>query len=424
MPTPDVDLVPFFDAFLSYASADRDLVEPIAQRLADDQLDVFLDSWFIQPGHSIPKVLLTALRKSHKVLVLMTPRYFQSKWTEFELNWNFVETHLASAGARPRVIPVLLQACKIPEEIATLKRIDLTGTRADAEFRALTAVLAPPSFSLESSLVPPGPPSRYLGDFVAVKLRRFCGFSARRAHEFNVVYGELVHNAFAHVVASDNRVEVSVRADPNQVILEVSDGGTGVDLSAHVDAPGRAASSEALPAPGGLRLVAALCEGLPNDLRDGRHVVRAVLRRERMLALGSLADLPAGPGASEISTWLTGRREAHARFTDPAGRYDYVVIATPRIDHYEVEAFSLLLRPHLAVGPGRKLVIDLHDVDYISSAGLRVLMLPHLEARAAGGAIELVCGPMVAEILDLSRFTTVMRIYRSRREAVQALAES
>jgi anti-anti-sigma factor len=225
-------------------------------------------------------------------------------------------------------------------------------------------------------------------------------------------------------VASDNRVEVSVRADPNQVILEVSDGGTGVDLSAHVDAPGRAASSEALPAPGGLRLVAALCEGLSSDLRDGRHVVRAVLRRERMLALGSLADLPAGPGASEISTWLTGRREAHARFTDPAGRYDYVVIATPRIDHYEVEAFSLLLRPHLAVGPGRKLVIDLHDVDYISSAGLRVLMLPHLEARAAGGAIELVCGPMVAEILDLSRFTTVMRIYRSRREAVQALAES
>lgn len=415
MPALDVDRVPFFDAFLSYASADQGLVESIAQRLVDDRLDVFFDSWFIHPGHSIPRVLLAALRKSRKVVVLMTPNYFRSKWTEFELNWNFVETHLAQAGAQVRVIPVLLQACEVPKELETLKRIDLTGPHAEAAFRALASALSPLSFAIELYVVPPGTPSRYLGDFVAVKLARFFGFPARRAHEFNVVYGELVHNAFAHVSESDNRVEVTVHADPNQVVLEVSDSGAGVDLATHTGGPrGVPPTDETTTALGGLRLAAALCEHLSNQIRDGRHVIRAVLQRERTITLGSLSDLPAWSSPSEV--WM------QARFSDAAGRYVYLVFAKPRIDQHTAEEFKAFLQPYASVGPGKKLIIDLCDVGYISSAGLRVLMLTQREASATGGTIELVCGPVIGEILEISRIASMLRVFRSRREAAQALA--
>jgi anti-anti-sigma factor len=419
----DLDRVPFFDGFLSYASADQGLVEPIAQRLADDRLDIFFDSWFIQAGQSIPRVLLAALRKSHKVVVFMTPNYFRSKWAEFELNWNFFETHLAQGSAPAPVVPVLLQACDVPKELSTLKRIDLTEARAEAGFLALAAALAPPSFTVQSHVVPPGPPSRHLGDFVGAKLSRLCGFPPRRAHEVIVVYGELVHNAFAHVSASDNRVEVSVRADPNQVLLEVSDSGGGVDLAAHIGAATAVTTpDENPPSLGGLRLAAALCEQLSNEMRDGRHVIRAVLQRERTLTLGSLADLPTG-AAPAVWAWLAQRSDTQACFEDPAGRYVYLVFTRPRIDHDTAEAFRAFLQPYAAVGPGRKLVIDVCDVAYMSSAGIRALMLTFLEARATGGTIELVCGPVIGEIMEISRLTSLMRVFRSRSEAARALAE-
>jgi anti-anti-sigma factor len=434
MPVLDVDQVPFFDAFLSYASADRSLVEPIAQRLADDRLDVFFDSWFIQPGQSIPRVLLAALRKSRKVVVLMTPGYFQSKWTEFELNWNFVETHLAEAGASAPMIPVLLRACNVPKEMRALHRIDLTGTDADAGFRALTTALSSvPSFTIESHAVPPGPASRYLGDFVATKLERFFEFPARRAREFVVVYGELIHNAFAHVPAADNRVDVTVRADADQVRLDVGDRGSGVDLAAHTR-PTVASSSQEAPVLSGLRLAHALCESLSNEVRDGRHVVSAVLHRQRVrtmasfadiLTLASLTDLPSSPGASGAARWLAERPGAGLhRLMDPGGRYAYLVIMMDRIDQPAAEKFRTLLAPYIEFnhGPFQRLILDLYNVDYISSAGLRVLMLAEKRLRAQGATLAVVCGPLMAEILEIAKYTVFLRIFRSRSEALQTLA--
>ena len=75
-------------------------------------------------------------------------------------------------------------------------------------------------------------------------------------------------------------------------------------------------------------------------------------------------------------------------------RIDDTVVLAPagRIDHQSAEEFRDAVTPWL-VGchngaNGHALVFDLSTVDYISSAGLRVLMLASKQTKPAGGRLE------------------------------------
>jgi anti-anti-sigma factor len=70
-----------------------------------------------------------------------------------------------------------------------------------------------------------------------------------------------------------------------------------------------------------------------------------------------------------------------------------------------------------------RLVVDLAQLDYISSVGLRVLMLAAKRLRAAQGAIA-VCAlqPPVAQVFEIAGFTSIFRIFPSRGAAVEAIA--
>ncbi len=107
----------------------------------------------------------------------------------------------------------------------------------------------------------------------------------------------------------------------------------------------------------------------------------------------------------------------------PLRRFADTVVLAPavRIDHGSAERFKDALRPHLlrcAAGQDQ-LVLDLSGVDYISSAGLRVLMLARKQAKEQGGTL-VVAGlvPVVREIFEISRFTVVFDIFASVREAL------
>jgi anti-anti-sigma factor len=69
-----------------------------------------------------------------------------------------------------------------------------------------------------------------------------------------------------------------------------------------------------------------------------------------------------------------------------------------------------------------RLVVDLAKLDYISSVGLRVLMLAAKRLRAAEGAIA-VCAlqPSVAQVFEIAGFTTIFRIFPNRGAAVAAI---
>ena len=68
---------------------------------------------------------------------------------------------------------------------------------------------------------------------------------------------------------------------------------------------------------------------------------------------------------------------------------------------------------------GKDLVFDLAQLKFISSAGLRVLMLASKQARAQKGYLVLVSvQPLVQEILEISKFTLILRTLPAVRDAL------
>jgi anti-sigma B factor antagonist/stage II sporulation protein AA (anti-sigma F factor antagonist) len=101
-----------------------------------------------------------------------------------------------------------------------------------------------------------------------------------------------------------------------------------------------------------------------------------------------------------------------------------VVVAAPtgRIDHQSAAQFEAALAPLLreACGGGGALVLDFAGVEYISSVGLRALMIAAKQLRAANAKIAITnLRPVVAEILAISRFDRLLGVFPSVRGAIE-----
>jgi anti-anti-sigma factor len=111
-------------------------------------------------------------------------------------------------------------------------------------------------------------------------------------------------------------------------------------------------------------------------------------------------------------------------------RYADALVASPsgRIDHVAAPQFEAGLMPLLAQARSGNcaLVLDFSDVDYISSGGLRVLMIAATQMRAQQAKL-VVAGlySVVAEIFAISRFDRVMTIAPTVEDALgQCSAEA
>ena len=99
-----------------------------------------------------------------------------------------------------------------------------------------------------------------------------------------------------------------------------------------------------------------------------------------------------------------------------------LVKADGRIDMANAEAFRESLDSALATAKSA-MIVDMEGVDYISSAGLRALMIAFRASKAAGKGFGVAAlTPLVLEIFTISRFNLVFPLYGSVREALQALA--
>jgi len=111
---------------------------------------------------------------------------------------------------------------------------------------------------------------------------------------------------------------------------------------------------------------------------------------------------------------------AQARYADVL-----VVSVGGRVDHTNAEPFKAGLWPMLAGcrPDGDQLVLDLGGLEYISSAGLRVLMLAAREVKARDGTL-VICGlqPVVREIFEISRFNVVFRVLPDLPRALAELS--
>lgn len=68
-------------------------------------------------------------------------------------------------------------------------------------------------------------------------------------------------------------------------------------------------------------------------------------------------------------------------------------------------------------------VLDLENLSYISSAGLRAILLLTKTASAKGSKLVLcTLPPQVEEVFKISGFDKIIPIYQSRTEAISALS--
>ncbi len=111
-----------------------------------------------------------------------------------------------------------------------------------------------------------------------------------------------------------------------------------------------------------------------------------------------------------------------AKKLPPSGlRY---VALSGRIDASAAPAVQATLRSAVRNG-GRWLVVDLSAVTFLSSSGLRALLLLARELRKNGGDLRL-CAlqPQVAEVFHLTGFNQIFELYPSRQEAAAAFPPS
>jgi serine/threonine-protein kinase RsbW len=91
-----------------------------------------------------------------------------------------------------------------------------------------------------------------------------------------------------------------------------------------------------------------------------------------------------------------------------------------RLDAIRTEAALAQAQAAVAAG-ARRVLLELSDVTFLSSSGLRALLLLRKELLAHDGELRL-CGlqPQVQEVFALTGFTQVFTIHSSRAEALDA----
>lgn len=103
-----------------------------------------------------------------------------------------------------------------------------------------------------------------------------------------------------------------------------------------------------------------------------------------------------------------------------------VVTVSGRIDHASSEEFAQALAPILdeCRHDQPPVVLDFAAVDYISSAGLRVLMLASRQSKAQRGAFAIAAlTPLVQEVFAISRFNLIVPCYVSVEAACKVLVQ-
>ena len=102
-----------------------------------------------------------------------------------------------------------------------------------------------------------------------------------------------------------------------------------------------------------------------------------------------------------------------------------VLVVEGRIDHARAADFQQALAPHLnqCSAEGSPLVLDFGAVDYVSSIGLRALMLAAKQVKAQNGRIAIAAlSPLVSEVFQISRFNLVFNVFATSEAAAAELA--
>jgi anti-anti-sigma factor len=102
-----------------------------------------------------------------------------------------------------------------------------------------------------------------------------------------------------------------------------------------------------------------------------------------------------------------------------------ILVPSGRLDFAAAEGFQKQVELVLTgtASPPKALIFDCAELDYVSSAGLRVFLMAAKSAQRSGISLSL-CSlkPAVREVLDLSGFSRVITLHTDRATALAAVS--
>lgn len=215
----------------------------------------------------------------------------------------------------------------------------------------------------------------------------------------NVALDELLTNTIAYGLADGGEVSVAFALDAGRLTVTLSDNGRPFDPFRR-EAPDTALPVQERPIGGlGIHLVRELMDEAGYERRNDRNVVVLAKR-----LAGAAATVLRRGGHMDIST----RTEGGVTIVAIAGSLD---------SNTAPQAQQAL--DALAGGGARKVAVDCTALDYISSAGLRVLLGTAKKLGAAGGGIRMFgLNDTVREVFDISGFSTILPVARDEAGAL------
>ncbi len=142
MPHP----TPSHDVFIAHSddAADAQWVRgDLRRRLAAANLSAYVPTDDLPLGALTIPALAAAMQRSRKVLLILTPAFFVSPWGGF---LAALVQHLAPTNAQQWFLPILLQPCAVPSELAIFTALDMVtpDTDTDPWARLFANLDAPP----------------------------------------------------------------------------------------------------------------------------------------------------------------------------------------------------------------------------------------------------------------------------------------
>jgi anti-anti-sigma factor len=233
-------------------------------------------------------------------------------------------------------------------------------------------------------------------DFVAAQ-----GVAVGVRRSLCVALDELLANTVSYGLAGrdDGEVVMDVTINAPQLIITITDNGTAFDPFAR-EAPDTTLSVEDRPIGGlGIHLVRRLVDEV-HYRRDGDHNVVVLTKRLD----DDVQEHPQGGRVMEIST----RTQGDVSIVAIAGNLD---------SNTSPQAQQAL--DAVVAGGAKKVAVDFSRLDYVSSAGLRVMLGTAKQLMAKGGSLRTFgLNQTVKEVFDISGFSTILAVYAGETDAL------
>lgn len=213
----------------------------------------------------------------------------------------------------------------------------------------------------------------------------------------NLVLDEVLTNivSYAYDDDAEHEIVVRLRIEDGAVVIETEDDGRPFDPLAAAEPDLALPASERSIGGLGLSLVRRLTEALSYERRAAHNVFTMRFRTQVRDAAGEI------------------RRHD---FTHDGGLA--VLIPDERLDKAGSAEFEPQLLGAIAAG-ARRLVVDCSDIDYINSAGLRLLLVAAKRVTASGGSFFVVAPRgQIRHVVEMAGFESAFPVCSTLAEAI------